>query len=273
MKTTMNLAPGVDIPLIGLGTWPLQGEEAADLVDRAINNGYRHIDSAKNYQNQDGVGEGIRRSGIDRSELWVTSKLNKESHSREGAVAAYESALQEMGLEYLDLYLIHWPNPSQGGFVDAAQGLQDLVDAGRLRAWGVSNFKPAHLEQVFAAGLRPALNQVQVDPLVQQREQLAFHREHGLATAAYSPLGRGGDFLTDPAIAGPAEKYGKSPAQVVLRWHLEEGRIAIPRSANDERQRQNLDVFDFSLTPDEIAAIDALDTGKGPRLDSDEFGH
>ncbi|APF41406.1 aldo/keto reductase [Neomicrococcus aestuarii] len=270
---TATLGSGLEIPLIGLGTWPLQGEEAADMVDRALRNGYRHLDTAKNYLNHDGVGEGIRRSGVDRSEIWVTSKFNKESHSYDGAIAAYDSTLREMGLEYLDLFLIHWPNPSVGGFVEASRGLQSLVDAGRLRAWGVSNFKQNHLEQVFAAGLTPAVNQIQVDPLVQQRELIAFTDSHGIPTVAYSPLGRAGDFFADPAIAGPAEKYGKSAAQVVLRWHLEAGRVAIPRSANEEHQRQNLEIFDFSLTPEETAAIGALDTGKGARHDSDEFGH
>jgi 2,5-diketo-D-gluconate reductase A len=271
--STAEIAPGVRIPLIGLGTWPLAGEEAADAVARGIGNGYRHVDTAEKYGNEDGVGEGIRRCGIDRAELFVTSKLSRAGHSRTGVRTVYGQALARLGLEYLDLFLVHWPNPQLDRYVEACEGLQELVDEGLLRAWGVSNFKPAHLERVAAAGLVPAVNQVQVDPEHLQREQLAANARHGIATAAYSPLGRAGGFLADPAITGPAAAYGKAPAQVVLRWHVQSGRVAVPKSAADERQRQNLDVFGFALTGAELAAIDALDTGAGPRLDADVYGH
>ena len=270
---TIELAPGLRIPAIGLGTWPLTGEEAADAVARALGKGYRHVDTAANYGNEQAVGEGIARAGVRRETLWVTSKFNKEDHSRDGVAAAYERACELMGLDYLDLYLVHWPNPQQGAYVEACHGLEELVQAGKLRAWGVSNFKPAHLQAVYDAGLRPALNQVQVDPEHLQRGQLQAHAQRQLVTAAYSPLGRAGDFLSRPAITAPAEQYGKTPAQVVLRWHLDSGRIAVPKSASNVRQRENLDVFDFSLTRQQLAAIDALDTGAGPRLDADSFGH
>lgn len=270
---TIELAPGLRIPAIGLGTWPLTGEEAADAVARALGNGYRHVDTAANYGNEQAVGEGIARAGVRRETLWVTSKFNKEDHSRDGVAAAYERACELMGLDYLDLYLVHWPNPQQGAYVEACHGLEELVQAGKLRAWGVSNFKPAHLQAVYDAGLRPALNQVQVDPEHLQRGQLQAHAQRQLVTAAYSPLGRAGDFLSHPAITAPAEQYGKTPAQVVLRWHLDSERIAVPKSASDVRQRENLDVFDFSLTGQQLAAIDALDTSAGPRLDADFFGH
>ena len=271
--TTAELAPGVVIPLIGLGTWPMTGEDAASAVDRAIANGYRHIDTAENYGNEEAVGEGIRRSGIDRGDLFLTTKFNRHWHSKAGVREAFGAAARRIGTEYLDLFLIHWPNPAQGRFVDAAEGLTRLAEEGLIRCWGVSNFKPAHLRELQAAGLDVPLNQVQVDPEHQQSDQLAFHAEHGIATAAYSPLGRGGGFLSDPAVMGPAGEYGKTPAQVVLRWQVQSGRIAIPRSADDRRQRENLDVFGFALTTPEMAAIDALDTGAPPRLDSDEFGH
>ncbi|MER8026768.1 aldo/keto reductase [Glutamicibacter protophormiae] len=270
---TIELAPGLRIPAIGLGTWPLTGEEATDAVARALGNGYRHVDTAANYGNEQAVGAGIARAGVQRDQLWVTSKFNKEDHSRDGVAAAYERALELMGLDYLDLYLVHWPNPDQGTFVEACHGLEDLVQAGKLRSWGVSNFKQAHLQAVFDAGLRPVLNQVQVDPEHLQREQLEFHAQHRLTTVAYSPLGRAGDFLSHPAITAAAEQYGKTPAQIVLRWHLESGRIAVPKSASDVRQRENLEIFDFALTGQQVAAIDALDTGAGPRLDADSFGH
>jgi len=270
---TVELAEGLHIPALGLGTWPLNGAEARDAVARGLSNGYRHVDTARSYGNEQAVGEGLALCGVPREQLWVTSKFNREDHSRAGVVRAYDQALDRMGLEYLDLFLVHWPNPDQGTFVEACQGLHELVDAGRLRAWGVSNFKPAHLDRVYAAGLRPALNQVQVDPQHLQSAQLAHHQRLNLATAAYSPLGRVGDFLSHPAITGAAERHHKSPAQIVLRWHLDSGRIAIPKSASDDRQRENLDVFDFSLSAAELAAIDALDTKAGPRLDADEYGH
>lgn len=270
---TMQLAPGIEIPSIGLGTWPLLGAEAADSVARGIKNGYRHIDTAEKYGNEEAVGEGIRRSGVARDQLWLTSKLSLPGHSRAGALDSYERSLEKLRVDYLDLFLIHWPNPQLGRFVEACQVLAELVAAGRLRAWGVSNFKPAHLDRVAAAGLLPALNQIQVDPLHLQRSLLRENAARGIATAAYSPLGRAGEFLSHPTITTAALTHGKSPAQVVLRWHLDSGRIAVPKSASDQRQRENLDIFDFTLSAAEISAIDALDTGDGPRLDSDHFGH
>ncbi|UKA53835.1 aldo/keto reductase [Arthrobacter sp. FW305-BF8] len=272
-NTTAELAPGVVIPLIGLGTWPMTGEEAADAVARAIANGYRHIDTAENYRNEEAVGEGIRRSGIARRDLFLTTKFNKQWHGRTGVREAFGAATRRLGTEYLDLFLIHWPNPAQGRFVDAAEGLARLAEEGLIRCWGVSNFKPAHLRELQAAGLDVPVNQVQIDPEHQQLDQLAFHREHNIATAAYSPLGRNGGFLAAPAVTGPAEAYAKTPAQVVLRWQVQSGRVAIPKSADDRRQRENLDVFGFALTEAEMAGIDALDTGAPPRLDSNEFGH
>lgn len=272
-RSSVRIAPGIDIPSIGLGTWPLVGEQAADSVARGIANGYRHIDTAEKYGNEDAIGEGIRRSGIARDDLWITSKLSLEGHSTAGARQSHERALERLRVDYLDLFLIHWPNPQLDRFVEACQSLDEMVAQGRLRAWGVSNFKSAHLDRVAAAGLRPAVNQIQVDPLHLQRGLLEENASRGIATAAYSPLGRAGDFLAHPAITAPATAYGKTPAQVVLRWHLDSGRIAIPKSASDERQRENIDIFDFVLTAAERSAIDALDTGAGPRLDSDAFGH
>lgn len=273
LAATIDLGQGRNIPTLGLGTWPLLGEEATDSVARGISNGYRHIDTAEKYGNESAIGEGIRRSGIDRSELWVTSKLSLPGHSRQAAKTSYTEALDRLGLEYLDLFLIHWPNPSVDRYVETCEGLEELVASGRLRAWGVSNFKPEHLRKVLKAGLVPAVNQIQVDPLHLQAPVIAANEAAGIRTAAYSPLGRAGEFLADPALLVPARKYSKTPAQIVLRWHLDSGRIAVPKSASDERQRENLDVFDFSLEPAERAAIDALDTGAGPRLDSDEYGH
>ncbi|PQZ94858.1 oxidoreductase [Arthrobacter sp. MYb227] len=270
---SIELGQGLQIPALGLGTWPLLGEEAADSVARGIGHGYRHLDTTEKYGNEQAVGEGIRRSGVERSELWVTSKLSLAGHSRQGAETSYVEALERMGLEYLDLFLIHWPNPSVGRYVETCEGLEELVASGRLRSWGVSNFKPEQLHEVLDAGLVPAVNQIQVDPLHLQPLVIAANEAAGVHTAAYSPLGRAGDFLLDPALTTPAHKYAKTPAQIVLRWHLDSGRIAVPKSASDVRQRENLDIFDFALEPAERAAIDALDSGAGPRLDSNTYGH
>lgn len=271
--TTAELTSGVRIPLIGLGTWPLTGEDASDAVTQAIANGYRHIDTAENYANEAAVGEGIRRSGIERQHLFLTTKFNTQWHSRDGVREAFGQAAQRLGTDYLDLFLVHWPNPAQGRFVEACEELQRLVDDGSIRAWGVSNFKPAHLRLVQSAGLQVPLNQVQIDPEHGQPGQLAYHREHGILTAAYSPLGRNGGFLSHPAVSGPARDLGKTPAQIVLRWHVQHGRVATPKSANHERQRENLDVFSFALTQGQLDAIDALETGAAPRLDSDTYFH
>lgn len=272
-ETTIQLAEDLAIPAIGLGTWPMEGNEAYDAVIRAIDNGYRHIDTATNYNNEDAVGRAVVDAEIDRDNLWVTSKLNRSGHGRDEVKQAYTESLQRMGLDYLDSYLVHWPNPDLDTFVAACEGLQELVDDGKLRSWGVSNFKPAHLDTVYAAGLTPVMNQVQIDPHHLQAAQLAHNAHYELVTAAYSPLGRAGEFLEDPTVTNLAKACGKTSAQIVLRWHLDSGRIAVPKSADTTRQLQNLDVFDFKLTGDEVAAIDALDTGVGPRLDADEFGH
>lgn len=271
--TTTELANGVRVPLIGLGTWPLRGEDAAAAVSQAISNGYRHIDTAENYANESAVGEGIRRSGIDRSELFLTTKFNTRWHSRSGVREAFGNSVQQLGTDYLDLFLVHWPNPAQGRFIDACEELQNLVDDGSIRAWGVSNFKPSHLKAVQGASVAVPLNQVQVDPEHGQPDQLAYHRGHGIVTAAYSPLGRSGGFLSHPAVDGPAKELGKTPAQIVLRWHVQHGRVAVPKSADSQRQQQNLDVFNFRLNQQHMAAIDALETGAAPRLDSDTYFH
>jgi len=271
--TTTELANGVRVPLSGLGTWPLRGEDAAAAVSQAISNGYRHIDTAENYANESAVGEGIRRSGIDRSELFLTTKFNTRWHSRSGVREAFGNSVQQLGTDYLDLFLVHWPNPAQGRFIDACEELQNLVDDGSIRAWGVSNFKPSHLKAVQGASLAVPLNQVQVDPEHGQPDQLAYHRGHGIVTAAYSPLGRSGGFLSHPAVDGPAKELGKTPAQIVLRWHVQHGRVAVPKSADSQRQQQNLDVFNFRLNQQHMAAIDALETGAAPRLDSDTYFH
>jgi len=270
---TLELAAGVAMPAIALGTWPLQGAEAAQAVESALRLGYRHIDTAENYQNEDGVGEGIRRSGLERQEVFITSKFNKQWHSVDGARQAFENSARRLGVDYLDLFLIHWPNPDQGTYLQAFEGLAKLQSEGKVRAIGVSNFKPRHLQDLLDAGLTPAVNQIQLDPEHLNPAAQAFHREQGILTEAYTPLGRGGAFLGDPALTEPAAKYGKTPAQVTLRWHFQQGIAAAPKSANPARQQQNLEIFDFELDAAEMDRISALDTGKTARQDSDSFGH
>ncbi|KAF1028916.1 MAG: putative oxidoreductase [Burkholderia plantarii] len=270
--TDLMLANGVTMPRIGLGTWPLDDAGAADAVNTALAAGYRLIDTAENYRNEAGVGEGIRRSGVPRAEIFVTSKFNREWHSVDGAARACDASLERLGLDYLDLLLIHWPNPDQDRYVDAFAGLVRLLEAGKVRAIGTSNFKPAHLKRLFAAGFVPHVNQIQLDPW-HPREEVALHREHGIVTESWSPLGRGRAMLADPAIVAVAERIGRTPAQVVLRWHVQSGYVPVPKSADPVRQADNLAVFDFALTDADMASIAALGRRDAEMLDADTFGH
>ena len=270
---TVTLAGGVQLPQMGLGTWPLNDDEAAVAVKSALQIGYRHLDTAENYRNEVGVGQGIRDAGVAREELFVTTKFNKEWHSVEGARTACEASLKRLGLDYVDLLLIHWPNPAQDRYVQAFEGLLKLRDAGLVRAVGVSNFKVAHLQKLFDAGLTPQVNQIELSPTRPRKELVALHRAHGIVTESWSPLDRGGDLLKADAIQKAAAAHGVTPAQVVLRWHVQQGLVAIPKSADPERQRLNLDVFGFALSAAEMAAIDALEQPEPKLLDADRFGH
>ena len=270
---TVTLAGGVQLPQMGLGTWPLNDDEAAVAVKSALQIGYRHLDTAENYRNEVGVGQGIRDSGVAREEIFVTTKFNKEWHSVEGARTACEASLKRLGLDYVDLLLIHWPNPAQDRYVQAFEGLLKLRDVGLVRAVGVSNFKVAHLQKLFDAGLTPQVNQIELSPTRPRKELVALHRAHGIVTESWSPLDRGGDLLKADAIQKAAAAHGVTPAQVVLRWHVQQGLVAIPKSADPERQRLNLDVFGFALSAAEMAAIDALEQPEPKLLDADRFGH
>ena len=270
---TVRLLHGADIPQLGAGTWPLDDADAERVVADAIQAGYRLIDTAQAYGNEHGVGRGLRN--VDRGELFVTTKFNKEWHGRDLVPQAYERSIDALGLDYVDLMLIHWPNPKHDRYVQAWQGLVDLLGSGRLRAIGTSNFKPAHLERIIAAtGVVPDVNQIQLSPASTREAARAFHAEHGIVTESWSPIGgQGVRVLELPAVREIAEQTGRTPAQVVLRWHVELGLVAIPKSSNPERLRENLDIFDFSLTPDQVAALSALDRGESAVEDSDRFGH
>jgi 2,5-diketo-D-gluconate reductase A len=272
---TVRLLHGADLPQLGLGTSPMDDAQSEKVVADAIAAGYRLIDTAENYRNEVGVGRGIRASGVPREELFVTTKFNKRWHGRDLAAQAYQASLDRLGLDYLDLLLIHWPNPDQDRYVQAFQGLADLLAAGRVRAIGTSNFKPAHLDRVIAeTSVVPDVNQIQLSPAIARSEARAYHGAHGIVTESWSPLGRQGiDVLNQPVITGIAQEIDRTPAQVILRWNVELGLVAIPKSADPVRLRQNIDIFDFTLTPQQVADISALDHGESVAVDSEAFGH
>ena len=270
---TLTLANGVTMPLLGLGTWPMNDAEAAVAVAKALDMGYRLVDTAENYENERGVGEGIRKSGVSRADVFVTTKFNRKWHSVDGAREACEASLARMGLDYIDLLLVHWPNPDQDRFVEAYQGLVRLLEAGLVRAIGTSNFKPAHLQRLFDVGLVPHLNQIQLDPYHLRNDLVDIHRAKGIATGAWRPLGCGNAMLADPLITAVAERHGRSTAQVILRWLTQQGFVATPKSADPLRQAQNLDIFGFTLSADEMAVLGTLDRPDPDMLDADVFGH
>lgn len=271
---SLQLNDGRSMPQIGLGTATLKDDTVAPVVVSAIQAGYRHIDTAYRYGNQRGVGKGIRDSGIGREELFVTTKLDGEFQGGDRAVAGLDECLRQLGLEYVDLLLIHWPLPQRGEYISTWKTFEKLHAAGKARSIGVSNFKPAHLDRLLAeASERPAVNQIQLSPLTTRAEQRAYNQAQGIITVSWGPLAPGSDLLAQPTLAALAAKYGKTPGQIVLRWHIELGQVAIPKSSNPTRLAQNIEIFDFALTPDEVTTISALDTGAVPGVDSDTTGH
>lgn len=270
----IQLASGRSIPQLGLGTWPLDDAQVADTVVAALELGYRHIDTAENYGNEAGVGEGLRRSGLPREDVFIATKFNREWHSVEGVHTAWENAVRRLGVDYLDLFLIHWPNPDQDTYVQAWDGLIKLRAEGKVRSIGVSNFFPVHAGRLIeATGVAPDVNQLQISPYWVKDDARAFNAGHSTVTESYTPIGRGKELLAEPAVVAAAEAHGVTPAQAVLRWHTQQGLVAIPKSANPQRLAENLDVFGFDLTAAEIAAFNALD-GTGPdAADPETFGH
>jgi 2,5-diketo-D-gluconate reductase A len=262
------------IPQIGLGTSPLNDEQVAPIVVAAIEAGYRHIDTAYRYNNERGVGQGIRDSGIGREELFVTTKLDGVFQGNDRAIDGLDESLRRLSLDYVDLLLIHWPLPQHDEYVSTWKTFEKLVAAGKARSIGLSNFKPAHIDRLLTeATIRPTVNQIQLNPRITRPEQRAYNAAQGIITEAWSPLGAGNNLLENPTLAAIGAKYGKTPGQVVLRWHIEHGVVAIPRSANPGRIAQNIDIFDFALTPDEVATVSALETGEEQGVDSDKTGH
>lgn len=262
MTTTPSvvLNNGLKVPQLGFGVFKIAPDETFAAVSEALGLGYRHIDTAAMYGNERGVGEAIRRSGLPRDEVFVTTKLRTARYRREDVAAGFEQSLAELGLDFVDLYLVHWPLPTVCDFVDTWRGVEDVYRTGRARAIGVSNFEPDHLTRVLSeTETIPAVNQIEIHPFLPQDGLRAFDADHGIATEAWSPLGRAG-ILTDPVISSIAARHSRTAAQVILRWHLQRGDIAIPKSTHRDRMAENLGALDFTLAESEIAEI----TGLGP---------
>lgn len=272
---TVMLADGREMPRLGLGTWPMDDDEARQAVAHAVSLGYRLIDTAASYGNEAGVGAGVADAGVARDDLFVTTKLRGSQHGYDAAMRGFEESRARLGLDYVDLYLIHWPLPGRGLYTDTWRAFVHLREQGLARSIGVSNFTPEQIERVAGeTGVWPAVNQVELHPGFSQRDLRAWHAEHGIVTESWSPLGAGNKLLDDPAVTGVAAAHGRTPAQVVLRWHVQLGAVPIPKSSNPERMRQNLEVFDFSLSEEEMARLDALDApGGGGRLGGDPDTH
>lgn len=268
---SLPLNDGHSIPQLGLGTYGLWNEEGAKIVETAIGLGYRHLDTAVRYDNEETVGEGIRHSGLDRGELFVTTKLDGEFQGEDRAIAGLHGSLERLGLDYVDLLLIHWPLPKRGEFVSTWRTFEKLKADGLVRSIGVSNFKPAHLD-VLAAETEtvPAVNQIQLSPAITRLEQRAYDTAHGIVTESWTPI-KG--VLDEPVVTQIAAKLGKTTAQIVLRWHLQNGLVAIPKSSNPQRLAENLDILDFELDATDLAAIATLDRGPSAGVDSDVDGH
>ncbi|WP_156758803.1 aldo/keto reductase [Microbacterium karelineae] len=256
---TITLNNGVEIPQLGFGVFQVPDDETTEAVAAALTAGYRSIDTAAIYGNEAGVGRAIAGAGIPRNELFLTSKVWNADHGYDNTLRAYDTTLTKLGVDALDLYLIHWPTPRRDLYIDTWRALEKLYADGRVRAIGVSNFEPEHLDRLIdSSSVVPVVNQVELHPTLQNRAVTAANTRHGIATEAWSPLAQGA-VLGDPAITVIATRHGKTPAQVVLRWHLQQDRIVIPKSVTPRRIAENLDVFDFTLTSEELASIDALD--------------
>ncbi|MGC5341632.1 aldo/keto reductase [Streptomyces sp. DT171] len=260
---SITLNNGVEMPQLGFGVWQVPDDEAAKAVATAIESGYRSIDTAAIYGNEEGTGKAVAASGVAREELFVTTKVWNSDQGHDSTLRAFDTSLAKLGLDYVDLYLIHWPAPAKDAYVETYKALEKLYSDGRAKSIGVSNFLPEHLNRLLGeTSVVPVINQIELHPQLQQGESRALHAEHGIATEAWSPLGSGKGLLEVPTVVAVARKHGRTPAQVVLRWHLQLGNVVIPKSVTPSRIAENIDVFDFELDADDLAAFAALDEGK-----------
>ncbi|UGS35318.1 aldo/keto reductase [Capillimicrobium parvum] len=274
MNGRLTLASGVEMPLVGLGTWPLTGDEARAAVHHALAAGYRLIDTSEQYANERDVGRAVRDSGVPREDIFLSTKFNARWQGRDLVARACDNALRRLGTDHLDLFLIHWPNPWLDRYVDAWHGLIALRDEGRVRAIGVSNFLPAHIDRLIAeTGVPPEVNQVELDPTLPREELRAYHAARGIATEAWGPLGRDGRLLRHPIVVELAERHRRTPAQIILRWHVELGLAFTARSSDPARIAQNIELFDFALSRDDLAVMGRLDEGRPPARDPESHGH
>lgn len=261
---TVSLNDGVEMPQLGLGTHQLKADEGASAIASALDSGYRLLDTAYNYENEGTVGAAIRRSGVDRTDVQVSSKLPGRYQHHAQAVQAVEESLYRAGLDYFDVYLIHWPNPQQGLYVEAWQALIELRERGLLRSIGVSNFLPEHIDRLSQeTGVLPSVNQIEVHPWFPQEDVIGWNAERGIAVQAWSPVGRNSELKNSPVVTRIAAELGRSAVQVILRWHIQRGTIPLPKSANAQRQRENLGVFDFSLNQHQLEQIGTLAQPEG----------
>ena len=270
---TIRLYNGVEIPQLGFGVFQIKPADTAEATRTALEIGYRHIDTAQMYGNEKEVGQAVRESGIDRGEVFVTSKLNNNRQERDDILRSFDQSLSDMGLDYLDLFLIHWPLPSVSDYVARWKVMEEIYASGRAKAVGVSNFTPHHLHKVFAASeLKPAVNQIEVSPFLVQDELRAFDADHEIVTEAWSPIARG-KVAEDPVIGRIAEKLGRTPAQVTLRWHIQRGDVIFPKSVQRSRIEENFAIFDFELDQSDMVAITALDRGERTGPDPETFDY
>lgn len=266
----VRLHNGVEMPQVGLGVWKMDEATVQAAIAAAFEAGYRAVDTAKVYGNEIGVGKALAASGLAREQIFVTSKLWNDSHDYDAALRAFDNTMNDLGLDYLDLYLIHWPQPKQHKFAEAWRALEKLHADKRVRAIGVSNFTAAHLTELMAnSKIVPMVNQIELHPKFQQHETQKFCLQHGIAVEAYSPLMHGGEVLEDPLVMELAQTYHRSPAQIILRWHTQQKRIAIPKSGQPGRIRENINIFDFELSAEDLARIDDMDAGKRIGADPD----
>ncbi|WP_034091132.1 aldo/keto reductase [Streptacidiphilus albus] len=269
----ITLNNGVKIPQLGFGTFQIKPADTRAATLGAFEAGYRHIDTAQMYGNEKEVGAAVRDSGLARADVFVTSKLSNSFHAHDQALKAFDQSLDDLGFDYLDLFLVHWPLPDVGDYVETWRAMEEIQRSGRARAVGVSNFQQQHLQRLFeATGLVPAVNQIEVHPYLTQEPLRAFNAQHGIATEAWSPIAQG-KVLDDPVITRIAERLGRTTAQVTLRWHLQRGDIVFPKSVTRARVEENFAIFDFELTGEDLAAIDALDRDERTGPDPDTFNY